>query len=182
VIAPILAGQADVVYGSRFSLGRTAQVLSRYHYLANVCLTWLSNLLTRRRLTDIETCYKAFRAGVIKPLHLSSRGFGLEVEITALIARTNARTCEVPISYQGRNYEEGKKIGFWDGVMAGLYIFWYNLIQPQLPSTRRYRHAVNTYLLQQPAAWKKSPSRARREVELLAASFFFLQQNLYAFP
>jgi glycosyltransferase involved in cell wall biosynthesis len=130
VIAPILAGHADVVYGSRFLVRRTTRVLYFYHYLANVSLTFLSNLLTNRNMTDIETCYKAFRAGVIKPLRLTSSGFGMEIEITALITKTEARTYEVPISYYGRSYEEGKKIGVWDGVMAGLYIFYCNLVAP----------------------------------------------------
>src|SRR5262249_44368250 len=140
VIAPILAGRADVVYGSRFLTPPTppyqggGKYRTRYlaHYLANVSLTQLSNLLTGRRLTDMETGYKAFRAGVIKPLRLTSRGFGLEVEITALISRTKARTCEVPISYRGRGYRDGKKIGFLDGIMAGLYILWFNLGHPWL--------------------------------------------------
>ena len=111
VIAPILAGHADVVYGSRFLVRRAARVLYFYHSLANVSLTFLSNLLTNRNMTDIETCYKAFRAGVIKPLRLTSRGFGMEVEITALVSKSGARTYEVPISYYGRSYEEGKKMG-----------------------------------------------------------------------
>ena len=116
VIAPILAGHADVVYGSRFLVRRAARVLYFYHYVANVMLTLLSNLLTNRNMTDIETCYKAFRAGVIKPLRLTSKGFGMEVEITALVSKSGARTYEVPISYYGRSYEEGKKITWKDGV------------------------------------------------------------------
>jgi glycosyltransferase involved in cell wall biosynthesis len=146
VIAPIVAGHADVVYGSRFLVRRTTRVLYFYHYLANVSLTFLSNLLTNRNMTDIETCYKAFRAGVIKPLRLTSSGFGMEIEITALVTKTEARTYEVPISYYGRSYEEGKKIGVWDGVMAGLYIFYYNLVAPHLPAGRRYVTEANTSL------------------------------------
>jgi glycosyltransferase involved in cell wall biosynthesis len=146
VIAPILNGHADVVYGSRFLAPRADRGQYLTHYLANVSLTFLSNLLTQRGMTDMETGYKAFRAGVIKPLRLTSRGFGLEVEITALISRTNARTCEVPISYHSRGYKDGKKIGFTDGVMAGLYILWFNLVQPWFASARRYRSAVNSYL------------------------------------
>ena len=88
-------------------------------------------------MTDIETGYKAFRAGVIAPLRLTSRGFGMEIEITAMICKTRARTYEVPISYYGRSYEEGKKIGFIDGVMAGLYVFYYNLIKPLTRDGRR---------------------------------------------
>jgi glycosyltransferase involved in cell wall biosynthesis len=146
VIEPILNGHADVVYGSRFRVAKAARVLYFYHYLASVGLTFLCNLLTNRNMTDIETCYKAFRAGVIKPLRLSSRGFGMEVEITAMIAKTPARTYEVPISYYGRTYEEGKKIGCWDGFCAIFYIFYYNLVKPRLPSGRAYARAVRTFL------------------------------------
>ncbi len=146
VIEPILAGKADVVYGSRFLVRRATRVLYFYHYVANSCLTLLSNLLTNRNMSDIETCYKAFRAGVIKPLALTSRGFGLEVEITAMVCRTQARTYEVPISYYGRTYNEGKKIGMWDGIHAILYILYYNLIKPHLPSGRAYIREVNAHL------------------------------------
>jgi hypothetical protein len=146
VVAPILAGDADVVYGSRFLTRRAGRVLYFSHYLANTALTFFSNLLTNRNMTDIETCYKAFRAGVIKPLQLTSRGFGMEVEITAMVTKSRARTYEVPISYQSRSYEEGKKIGISDGVMAGLYILYYNLIAPCLPEGRRYIAEVNSFL------------------------------------
>jgi glycosyltransferase involved in cell wall biosynthesis len=146
VIDPILTGHADVVYGSRFLVRRAARVLYFYHYLANVALTFLSNLLTNRNMTDIETGYKAFRAEIIKPLPLTSRGFGLEVEITALISNTIARTYEVPISYYGRSYEEGKKIGFVDGLMALAYIGYYNLVAPFLPTGRQYVRQINAAL------------------------------------
>jgi glycosyltransferase involved in cell wall biosynthesis len=146
VIAPILDGHADVVYGSRFLVRRAARVLYFYHYLANRFLTFISNLLTNRNMSDIESCYKAFRAGVIKPLKLTSKGFGMEIEITAMICKTKVRTYEVPISYYGRSYEEGKKVGMKDGLMAGLYIAYYNLIKPWLPSGRRYVAQVNQYL------------------------------------
>jgi glycosyltransferase involved in cell wall biosynthesis len=168
VIAPILAGRADVVYGSRFLVRRAARVLYFYHYLANVGLTFLSNLLTNRNMTDIETCYKAFRAGVLKPLRLSSRGFGLEVEITALVCKTRARTYEVPISYYGRSYDEGKKIGFKDGLMAAGYILYYNLIKPWLPAGRRYVREVNRFLAleRRPEAqpWPTPLARAEKQV------------------
>jgi glycosyltransferase involved in cell wall biosynthesis len=146
VIEPILLGQADVVYGSRFLVRKAARVLYFYHYLANKFLTIFSNLLTNRNMTDIETCYKAFRAGVIKPLQLTSKGFGMEVEITALVCKTGARTYEVPISYYGRSYEEGKKIGLKDGITALWYIFYFNVVKPRLPSGRRYVAAVNAFL------------------------------------
>jgi glycosyltransferase involved in cell wall biosynthesis len=146
VIAPILAGQADVVYGSRFVVRRAARVLYFYHYLANRTLTLLCNLLTNRNMTDIETCYKAFRAGVIKPLRLTSRGFGMEVEITAMVCKTRARTYEVPISYYGRTYEEGKKIGYFDGGMALWYIVYYNLVAPRRRRGREFVATVNAFL------------------------------------
>jgi glycosyltransferase involved in cell wall biosynthesis len=146
VIAPILEGHADVVYGSRFLIRRAARVLYFYHYLANRGLTFLSNLLTNRNMTDIETCYKAFRTCVIKPCALTSKGFGLEVEITAMICKTKARTYEVPISYYGRTYEEGKKISLKDGLFAVFYILYYNLVHPWLPKARAYITQVNTSL------------------------------------
>jgi glycosyltransferase involved in cell wall biosynthesis len=146
VIAPILSGHADVVYGSRFLVRRAARVLYFYHYLANLGLTFLSNLLTNRNMTDIETCYKAFRAGVLKPLRLTSKRFGMEVELTALVTKTKARTYEVPISYYGRSYEEGKKIGVTDGVMALFYILYYNLVAPRLPEGRRYVMEADAFL------------------------------------
>jgi glycosyltransferase involved in cell wall biosynthesis len=146
VVAPIFEGHADVAYGSRFLVRRAARVLYYYHFLANSFLTFLSNLLTNRNFTDIETCYKAFRAGVVKPMKLTSRGFGMEVEMTALVCKTGARTYEVPISYYGRSYEEGKKIGVRDGVMAIWYIFYYNLVKPWLPSGRKYIAEANEYL------------------------------------
>ena len=146
VIGPILEGQADVVYGSRFLVRKATRVLYFYHYLANKFLTFLSNLLTNRNMTDIETCYKAFRAGVIKPLILTSCGFGMEIEVTALVCKTKARTYEVPISYYGRSYEEGKKIGMMDGINAIWYIFYFNLIKPRLYAGRCYVETVNAFL------------------------------------
>src|SRR3954447_15082148 len=105
VIQPILDGVADVVFGSRFLVRKAARVLYFYHYLANKGLTFLSNVLSNRNMSDIETCYKAFRADVIKPLTLTSKGFGMEVEMTAMVCTTHARTYEVPISYYGRTNE-----------------------------------------------------------------------------
>ncbi len=151
VIDPILNGHADVVFGSRFLVRKAARVLYFYHYLANVGLTFLSNMLTNRNMSDIETCYKAFRAEVIKPMVLTSKGFGMEVEITAMICKTRARTYEVPISYYGRPYEEGKKIGPMDGVAALYYIGYYNLVKPYLSSGRSYIKAVNEGLAKRAA-------------------------------
>ena len=146
LIAPILSGRADVVYGSRFMVKKAARVLYYYHYLANKSLTCLSNILTNRNMTDIETCYKAFRAEVIKPIKLRSKGFGMEVEITAAICKTNVRTYEVPISYYGRTYAEGKKIDWKDGVAAIVYILYFNIIFPYTKASRAYVQAVNTSL------------------------------------
>jgi glycosyltransferase involved in cell wall biosynthesis len=149
VIAPIVEGRADVVYGSRFLVRRAARVLYFYHYLANKLLTFLSNLLTNRNMTDIETCYKAFRTPLIQRMPITSRGFGMEVEITAMISKTRARTYEVPISYYGRTYEEGKKISTKDGLHALGYIFYYNLIAPLRPERRAYVAEVNAWLERQ---------------------------------
>jgi glycosyltransferase involved in cell wall biosynthesis len=143
VIEPIQAGRADVVYGSRFLVRKAARVLYFSHYVANKTLTFFSNVLTNRNMTDVETCYKAFRSEVIKPLILKSHGFGMEIEITAMICKTKASTYEVPISYYGRTYEEGKKIGLKDGIAALWYIFYFNLIAPFLPSGRHYIQTVN---------------------------------------
>ncbi|HIK94120.1 MAG TPA: glycosyltransferase family 2 protein [Planctomycetes bacterium] len=146
VVRPIQANKADVVYGSRFLVRRATRVLYFYHFLANRFLTFLSNLLTNRNMTDIETCYKAFYAPVITELQLTSKGFGMEVEITAMICRTKARTYEVPISYYGRTFEEGKKIRYSDGLAAIYYILHYNLIASRFKSRRKYVAKVNEQL------------------------------------
>ncbi len=127
VIAPILAGFADVVYGSRFMVKRAARVLYFYHYLANKGLTFLSNLMTNLNITDVETCYKAFRGEIIRNLIINSSGFGFEVEVTAKVAKLNCSFYEVPISYYGRTYEEGKKITYRDGIAAFYYVIRCNL-------------------------------------------------------
>jgi glycosyltransferase involved in cell wall biosynthesis len=127
VIQPILDGQADVVYGSRFLVRKAARVLYFYHYVANKGLTCLSNLFTNINLTDVETGYKAFRGDIIRNLPITSTGFGFEIEVTARVARLKCSIYEVPISYYGRTYEQGKKIGFKDGVQALWLIFWYNV-------------------------------------------------------
>jgi glycosyltransferase involved in cell wall biosynthesis len=146
VIAPILAGQADVVYGSRFIVRKAARVLYFHHYVANKTLTFLSNLLTNLNLTDIETCYKAFRTPVLQRMPLTSSGFGMEVEITAMVAKAGARMYEVPISYYGRTYEEGKKIGYIDGVHALGYVFYYNVLSPLEPARRQYLRSIRQWL------------------------------------
>ena len=146
VILPIVQHKADVVYGSRFRVKKAARVLYFYHYLANKFLTFLSNLLTNVNLTDIETCYKAFRTPLLKSMPLSSRGFGMEVEITALITKTRSRLYEVPISYYGRNYEEGKKIKARDGLWALWYIFYYNIVASRTALRHHYIREANAFL------------------------------------
>lgn len=146
VLFPIFENWADVVYGSRFLVKKASRVLYFYHYVANKFLTLLSNVLTNRNMSDIETCYKAFRREVIVPLELSSKGFGMEVEITAMVCKTIARTYEVPISYYGRTYDEGKKIGVWDGIAAIWYILYYNLIHPVTGQGQAYIQTVNRSL------------------------------------
>jgi glycosyltransferase involved in cell wall biosynthesis len=128
VIAPILSGQADVVYGSRFLVRRAARVLYFYHYLANRALTFLSNLFTNVNLTDVETGYKAFRGDIIRNMIITSSRFGFEIEVTAKAAKLECAIYEVPISYHGRTYEEGKKIGLVDGLAALWYILKFNLL------------------------------------------------------
>jgi glycosyltransferase involved in cell wall biosynthesis len=120
LLKPILSGDADVVYGSRFKGGAGAQrVLYYWHSVGNTFLTILSNMLSDLNMTDMETCYKVFRAEVIKPVTLRSNRFGFEPEITMKIARSKHwRVYEVPISYRGRTYEEGKKIGYKDAMVA----------------------------------------------------------------
>jgi glycosyltransferase involved in cell wall biosynthesis len=127
VIQPILDGQADVVYGSRFLVRRSSRVLYFYHYLANKGLTFLANLLTNINFTDVETGYKAFRGEIIRNMIITSRGFGIEIEVTAKIAKLGCAIYEVPISYHGRTYEQGKKIGFSDGFAALWYILKFTL-------------------------------------------------------
>lgn len=126
LIEPFEQGKADVVYGSRFMTRRASRVLYFRHYMANQFLTFLSNLLTDLNLTDVETGYKAFRGDIIRNMIIETRGFGFEIEVTAKVAKLKCRIFEVPISYYGRTYEEGKKIGFKDGLDAIFYVFKYN--------------------------------------------------------
>ena len=127
VITPIVNGVADVVYGSRFLVKKAARVLYYYHYVANKSLTALSNLLTNINLSDVETGYKAFRGDIIRNMTITSSGFGFEIEVTAKVAKLKCAIFEVPISYYGRTYEQGKKIGMKDGVAALWYLVRYNL-------------------------------------------------------
>jgi glycosyltransferase involved in cell wall biosynthesis len=127
LMVPILEGKADVVYGSRFTGSGPHRVLYFWHMVGNRFLTLLSNMLTNLNLTDLETCYKMFRREVIQSIEIKENRFGFEPEITAKIARTGCRIYEVGISYAGRTYAEGKKIGWKDGFRAIYAILKYNL-------------------------------------------------------
>ncbi|HUV39128.1 MAG TPA: glycosyltransferase family 2 protein [Planctomycetota bacterium] len=124
LLGPVLEGRADVVYGSRFS-GEVHRVLFFWHSLGNHFLTLLSNMFTNLNLTDMEVCYKVFRKEVLEGIRIRSNRFGFEPEITAKVARRNVRIYEVPISYDGRDYSEGKKIGWKDGLKAIWCIFFF---------------------------------------------------------
>jgi glycosyltransferase involved in cell wall biosynthesis len=128
LLAPILGGEADVVYGSRFLGGPAHRVLFFWHSVGNRLLTTFSNMLTDINLSDMETCYKVFRREVLDPSVLKSARFGIEPELTARFAKSGARIYEVPISYRGRTYAEGKKIGWKDGFSAIWAIIRYNLL------------------------------------------------------
>lgn len=127
LIQPIEDGLADVVYGSRFQGSEAHRVVYYWHYLANTLLTLLSNIFTNLNLTDMETGYKVFKADIIKQIDLQENSFGIEPELTAKIAKMKARIYEVGISYHGRTYEEGKKIGMKDAFRAVYAIVKYNL-------------------------------------------------------
>jgi glycosyltransferase involved in cell wall biosynthesis len=126
LLAPILNGNADVVFGSRFIGGDAHRVLYYWHSVGNGFLTTLSNMFTNLNLTDMETCYKVFRREIIQAVTIEENRFGFEPEITAKIARSGSRIFEVGISYNGRTYAEGKKIGWRDGVRAIYCIVKYN--------------------------------------------------------
>jgi glycosyltransferase involved in cell wall biosynthesis len=153
VILPILSDRADVVYGSRFLVRRATRVLYFYHYLGNKFLTFLSNALTNLNMTDIETGYKAFRGDIIRQMRIASDGFGFEVEVTAKVAKLGCVVYEVPISYYGRTYDEGKKIGLRDGLQALWLILRFNLFcslrssytrLPELRQVERHRFPAAT--------------------------------------
>lgn len=127
VIGPILEGKADVVFGSRFQGGRPHRVVYFWHRMGNGFLTLLSNIFTDLNLTDMETCYKAFKREIIQSINIKEKRFGFEPEITAKVAKLNCRVYEIGISYYGRTYSEGKKIGWRDGFRAIYCIIKYNL-------------------------------------------------------
>lgn len=144
LMQPIWNNRADVVYGSRFMTRKASRVLYFYHYLANKSLTFLSNMFTNKNMTDVETCYKAFRTFLIKDMPIKSSGFGFEIEVTANVSKTRARIFETPISYYGRTYEEGKKITMKDGIAALWYIFRFNILSGR--KVRKYIKATNEHL------------------------------------
>lgn len=127
LIAPILSGKADVVFGSRFIGGEVHRVLYFWHSMGNRFLTLMSNMMTNLNLTDMEVCYKVFRKEILDQITIEENRFGFEPEITAKVARLKCRIFEVGISYSGRTYEEGKKINWRDGVRAIWCILKYNL-------------------------------------------------------
>lgn len=127
LMAPILEGKADVVYGSRFLGEGPHRIHLFWHYVGNKFLTILSNMFTNLNLSDMETCYKLFKTEIIKGVHIEQKGFGIEPEITAKVAKQKCRIYEVGISYYGRSYKEGKKIGWKDGLKAIFCIIKYGL-------------------------------------------------------
>jgi glycosyltransferase involved in cell wall biosynthesis len=129
LLAPIIEGKADVVFGSRFTGGDSHRVIYFWHSVVNKGLTLLSNMLTDLNLTDMEVCYKVFRREILQQITIEEDRFGFEPEITAKVARLKCRIYEVGISYSGRTYSEGKKIGFRDGVRAIWCILKYNLFR-----------------------------------------------------
>jgi glycosyltransferase involved in cell wall biosynthesis len=131
LIAPLLEGYADVVYGSRFFGSAPHRVFNFHHYIANRSITFFSNIFTNLNLSDVEVGYKVFTKKVVEKIvpKLSSSRFGIEIELTARIARFHFRIYEVTISYKGRDYAEGKKIGWKDGVAALWFILYYNCIK-----------------------------------------------------
>lgn len=129
LIAPILSDKADVVYGSRFAGSEPHRVVYFWHYLANILLTLWSNIFTNLNLTDMETGYKVFRSDIIKKITVEEDSFGIEPEITAKVSKMRARIYEVGISYHGRTYEDGKKIGLKDAFWALWVVVKYNLFR-----------------------------------------------------
>lgn len=124
LLEPLLDGRAEVVYGSRF-IGGAHRVLFFWHYVGNKALTLLSNVMNNINLTDMETCYKAFKSQILKDISIKSNRFGYEPEFTAKVAKKGFRIYEVPISYNGRTYSEGKKINWKDGIVAIFTILWF---------------------------------------------------------
>jgi len=137
LLEPLLSGRADVVFGSRFLSDRPHRVLYFWHSVGNKLLTLASNTFTNLNLTDMETCYKVFRRDVIQQIQLRENRFGFEPEVTAKVARGGWRIYEVGISYSGRTYAEGKKIGFWDALHAARCIIRYSALGELLARSTR---------------------------------------------
>jgi len=129
IISPIVTGKADVVYGSRFMGGEPHRVLYYWHRVGNFIITQISNMFTNLNLTDMETCYKAFKKEILDKISIEENRFGFEPEITAKVSKLGCRIYEVGISYSGRTYQEGKKIGWKDGIRAIYCILKYNLFR-----------------------------------------------------
>lgn len=161
LLQPLLEGRADVVYGSRFKKN-APQVHRTYHYFVNRFLTSLSNLLSGVYLTDMETCYKMFRAELLKSMHLTSKRFELEVELTAYIAKVRARIYELPISYYPRTRLQGKKINWKDGIAALYYLLKFNLFTPL---EKAYLSVPNEFL--PTGAGEESPTTLRTVSQVL---------------
>jgi glycosyltransferase involved in cell wall biosynthesis len=152
LIAPIKEGAADVCLGSRFLVHRAGRVLYFRHFLANKFLTFINNVLTDLNFTDVETGYKASRAEIVKNMTIQSSGFGFEIEFVAKCKKIGARIYEVPISYYGRTYEEGKKIGLKDGLDAVWYLIKFNVL------TRRKQSFSHQFLAEEgyPKRWGRA--------------------------
>ena len=163
VIKPILEGRADVVYGSRFLVRRTTRVLYFYHFIANKVLTFISNVFTNLNMTDVETGYKAFRGEIIRNMIIKSTGFGFEIEVTAKIAKLGCAVFEVPISYYGRTYEEGKKIRVRDALQAFWLVFRFNLFCG-LRSSFRQIPQIGHFRRSQPTARPNVIDGAKKEL------------------
>jgi len=159
VIRPILDGKADVVYGSRF-LGSDCRLVVNYrHMLGNKVLTTISNIFSGLYLTDMETCYKAFRGEVIRAIEIEEKRFGIEPELTAKVAQMKCRLFEVAVTYNSRSYDEGKKIGWKDAVSAIRCIIKYNLFRKQKPLARSAQDDTARRALRMPEAADQRPRR-----------------------
>jgi hypothetical protein len=143
LLEPILEGRADAVFGSRFAGGRPHRVLYFWHSVGNKLLTLVSNMFTDLNLTDMETCYKMGRRDLMQSLQLKTDRFGIEPEITARLSQARARIYEVPISYDGRTYAEGKKIGWRDGIAAFWHIARANMFGPRQTLYRPVRKEIS---------------------------------------
>lgn len=157
LITPLLAGQADVVYGSRFKKS-TTQVHRTFHYMGNRFLTFLSNVMSGLYLTDMETCYKFFRRNIIHNMNLMTMRFGFEPEVTAKIATLHLRILEFPINYYPRSYHEGKKITWRDGVAAIWFIIYFNLLANKKKFFNKEMAPAKGLWSPDQNSWQASPS------------------------